>query len=61
MASTWVADEMWTVDLKDRRLNKRLREVLSQLGGQPTAGIVLHEMVSRGAAQDRSPRRQPWE
>jgi len=39
MVSTWVADEMSTVDLKDRRLKKRLKEVLSQLGGQPTAGI----------------------
>lgn len=39
MVSAWVADEMATVDLKDRRLNKRLGEVLSQLGGQPTSGI----------------------
>ena len=39
MVSPWVLDEMKTVDLKDKRLNKRLTEVLSQLGGQPTAGI----------------------
>ncbi|MCH8992322.1 MAG: transposase, partial [Acidobacteria bacterium] len=39
MVSPWVLDEMKTVDLKDKRLNKRLTEVLSQLGGQPTASI----------------------
>ena len=39
MAVPWVLDEMKTADLKDKRLNNRLREVLSQLGGQPTASI----------------------
>ncbi len=39
MAVPWVLDEMKTVDLKDKRLNNRLREVLSQLGGHPTASI----------------------
>ena len=32
-------EEMRTADLKDARLNARLCEVLSQLGGQPTASI----------------------
>jgi hypothetical protein len=39
MLAPWVMDEMKTVDLKDKRLNDRLREVLSQLAGQPTASI----------------------
>ena len=39
MAVPWVLDEMKTADLKDKRLNNRLREVLSQLGGHPTASI----------------------
>jgi hypothetical protein len=39
MFTSWVVDEMETVDLKDERLNNRLREVLSQLAGQPTASI----------------------
>jgi hypothetical protein len=39
MAVPWVMDELRTADLKDKRLNNRLREVLSQLGGQPTASI----------------------
>jgi hypothetical protein len=39
MLTPWVSDEMNTVDLKDKRLNDRLREVLSQLAGQPTASI----------------------
>ena len=39
MAVSWVLDEMKTADLKDKRLNNRLREVLSQLGGRPTASI----------------------
>lgn len=39
MAVPWVLDEMKTADLKDKRLNNRLREVLSQLGGRPTASI----------------------
>ncbi len=39
MVAPWVLDEMKTADLKDKRLNRRLREVLSQLGGHPTASI----------------------
>ncbi len=39
MAVPWVMDEMKTADLKDKRLNDRLSEVLSQLGGHPTASI----------------------
>ncbi|MCH8251350.1 MAG: IS4 family transposase [Planctomycetes bacterium] len=39
MMVSWVLDEMKTADLKDKRLNNRLREVLSQLGGHPTASI----------------------
>jgi len=39
MAAAWVLDEMRTVDLKDKRLDTRLREVLSQLGERPTASI----------------------
>lgn len=39
MPAPWVINEMKDVDLKDKRLNKRLAEVLSQLGGRPTASI----------------------
>ena len=39
MLAPWVMDEMKTANLKDRRLNARLRDVLSQLGGHPTASI----------------------
>jgi hypothetical protein len=39
MVRPWVIDEMKDVDLKDKRLNSRLAEVLSQLGGHPTASI----------------------
>jgi Transposase DNA-binding/Transposase Tn5 dimerisation domain len=39
MVVPWVMEETATVDLKDKRLNTRLREVLSQLGGHPTASI----------------------
>jgi Transposase DNA-binding/Transposase Tn5 dimerisation domain len=39
MAVPWVMDELRAADLKDKRLNNRLREVLSQLSGQPTASI----------------------
>ena len=39
MAVPWVLNEMKTADLKDKRLNNRLSEVLSQLGGYPTASI----------------------
>ncbi len=39
MAVSWVLDEMKTACLKDKRLNDRLREVLSLLGEHPTASI----------------------
>jgi len=39
MVPPWVVEEMKTADLKDQRLNQRLREVLSQLGARPTASI----------------------
>src|SRR5215471_15449937 len=39
MAAPWVVDEMQSVDLKDKRLDARLREVLSQLAARPTASI----------------------
>jgi hypothetical protein len=39
MADSWVMEEMGTVDLKDARLNARVREVLTQLGQRPTASI----------------------
>jgi Transposase DNA-binding/Transposase Tn5 dimerisation domain len=39
MVAPWVWDEMATADLKDKRLNDRLREVLSQLAARPTASI----------------------
>ena len=37
MVLPWVLGEMKTADLKDKRLNNRLKEVLSRLGGHPTA------------------------
>src|SRR5438552_17557704 len=39
MAAPWVVDEMQAADLKDKRLDARLREVLSQLAARPTASI----------------------
>lgn len=39
MIAPWVADEMKAADLKDKRLDNRLREVLTQLGAHPTASI----------------------
>jgi hypothetical protein len=35
----WVLEETTGIDLQDRRLNARLREVLAQLGGRPTLSI----------------------
>lgn len=37
--STWAEDEMQTVDLDDRRLNKRLALLLEQLGEHPQLSI----------------------
>ena len=39
MLASWVTAEMETADLRDERLNKRLRMVLSQLAQRPTASI----------------------
>lgn len=39
MLAPWVMSEMKTADLNDRRLNKRLHAVLSQLADRPTASI----------------------
>jgi hypothetical protein len=39
MVAPWVVDEMQTADLKDKRLDDRLREVLAQLAARPTASI----------------------
>ena len=39
MPAPWVETEMRGVDLKDRRLNDRLREVVSQFAAQPAAGL----------------------
>lgn len=39
MLAPWIAEELKTADLKDRRLNQRLAEVLSQLAAHPTASI----------------------
>ena len=39
MVAAWVMDEMKTADLHDKRLDRRLREVLSQLAEHPTASI----------------------
>jgi hypothetical protein len=39
MVAPWVIEEMKTVSLNDKRLNNRLRIILSQLAGKPTASI----------------------
>jgi hypothetical protein len=39
MLAPWVVDEMKTADLNDKRLDDRLRTVLSQLAAHPTASI----------------------
>jgi hypothetical protein len=39
MLAPWVMDEVKTADLKDKRLNKRFGEVLSELAARPTASI----------------------
>lgn len=35
----WVVDEMKSVDLNDKRLNRRVQQILAQLAGLPTASI----------------------
>jgi hypothetical protein len=39
MLAPWAVDEMKTAQLEDKRLNKRLVEILSHLGARPTASI----------------------
>jgi hypothetical protein len=39
MAASWAAEEMKAANLHDKRLNRRLVEVLSQLAARPTASI----------------------
>jgi hypothetical protein len=39
MLAPWVVDEMRDADLKDDRLNQRLRKLLADLGERPTASI----------------------
>jgi hypothetical protein len=39
MLAPWISEELRTADLKDERLNARLREVLSQLASRPVASI----------------------
>src|SRR5262249_16456403 len=39
MLSPWVADEVKTANLQDKRLNERLAAVLSQLADRPTYSI----------------------
>ena len=39
MLAPWAHEEMKTADLKDKRLNARLVQVLSDLGERPTASI----------------------
>jgi hypothetical protein len=51
MVATWVSEEMQSVDLKDERLNKRVKAVLTVLSERPNASIPeacggLAEMVA---------------
>ena len=39
MLASWVMDELKTAQLNDKRLNRRLAEILSQLAARPTASI----------------------
>jgi hypothetical protein len=39
MEESWIMEETRTLDLQDKRLNTRLREVLAQLSKRPTASI----------------------
>ena len=42
MLASWAIEELAEVNLGDKRLNDRLRHVLSQLGRQPTASIPVN-------------------
>lgn len=39
MLAPWVVDEMKTAELRDKRLNDRMQEILNQLGSRPTGSI----------------------
>ncbi|RPH75672.1 MAG: IS4 family transposase [Nitrospiraceae bacterium] len=39
MLASWVVEEMKDADLHDKRLNRRLEKILSDLGNRPTASI----------------------
>jgi len=39
MVATWVQEEMQDLDLNDERLNRRLEQILSDLGDRPTVSI----------------------
>ena len=39
MLAPWVVEEMETAELNDKRLNRRLGQILDQLGGRPLASI----------------------
>jgi Transposase DNA-binding/Transposase Tn5 dimerisation domain/Transposase DDE domain len=39
MSASWIADEMETATLPDKRLNARLKEILDQLASRPTGSI----------------------
>ena len=41
MLAPWVVDEMKDADLRDKRLNNRLKRILSDLSERPTASIPL--------------------
>jgi Transposase DNA-binding len=39
MLAPWIVDEMKTASLPDKRLNRRLMQVLDQLASRPTGSI----------------------
>ena len=39
MGASWATEEVRSANLRDRRLNRRLVEVLSQLAARPAASI----------------------
>ena len=51
MLAPWVMDETKTARLNDKRLNRRLAEVLSQLAARPTASIRGMRWACRGGCR----------
>ncbi len=49
MLAPWTVEEMNDADLKDKRLNERLTQVLSQLSGHLGLGTVTRN-VTQGCA-----------